>query len=145
MTAPPESHPAYMVSSLAIIAWVVTGSVLHLRVYRGLSSFDGSSRIGAWIHTIATNVAITEYRKRKAQKRARRTLSLDAPIAGADDLYLDPEGKDRDPADLSHQREFVVVDLVFGFGPGVEFPPDQNHHRRTGSPEAPSRCCREGR
>ena len=28
--------------------------------------------------------------------------------------------------------EFVVVDLVFGFGPGIGFATDQNHHGRTG-------------
>jgi len=80
---------------------------VFMRVYRGLGSFDGSSRIGAWIHTIATNVAITEYRKRRAQKRSRRTLSLDAPIGDSEDLFLDPAGDERDPAELSHQKEFV--------------------------------------
>jgi RNA polymerase sigma-70 factor (ECF subfamily) len=81
---------------------------VFLRVWKGLPSFDGSSRLYAWVHTIATNVAITEYRRRRAQKRAQRTLSIDAPIAGTDDLYLDPAGKERDPGDLSHQHEFLA-------------------------------------
>ncbi|MGE3174019.1 MAG: RNA polymerase sigma factor [Planctomycetota bacterium] len=81
---------------------------VFLRVWKGLPGFDGSSRLFAWIHTIATNVAITEYRRRRAQKRARRTLSIDAPIAGTDDLFLDPVGGERDPGDLSHQRDFLA-------------------------------------
>ena len=78
-----------------------------MRVYRALDSFDGSSRVGAWIHTIATNVAITEYRKQRAQKRARPTWSLDAPIEGTDDQTMDPVGRERDPADVAHQTDFV--------------------------------------
>lgn len=81
---------------------------VFLRVHRGLPSFDGSARIGAWVHTIATNVAITEYRKRRAQKRNRRTLSLDAPIAGSDDLFLDPAGREQRPDDRAHQLEFLA-------------------------------------
>lgn len=81
---------------------------VFMRVWKGLASFDGSARFHAWIHTIATNVAITEYRKRRAQKRARRTLSLDAPIGGTDDLYLDPSGRERDPGDGAHQHEFLA-------------------------------------
>ena len=79
-----------------------------MRVWKGLSSFDGSARFHAWVHTIATNVAITEYRKRRAQKRAQRTLSLDAPIGGSDDLFLDPSGRERDPGDGADQREFLA-------------------------------------
>ncbi|MEC7584644.1 MAG: sigma-70 family RNA polymerase sigma factor [Planctomycetota bacterium] len=80
---------------------------VFMRVYRALDSFDGSSRVGAWIHTIATNVAISEYRKRRAKKRGRPTWSLDAPIDGTDDQTIDPVGRERDPADISHQKEFV--------------------------------------
>jgi RNA polymerase sigma-70 factor (ECF subfamily) len=80
---------------------------VFLRVFRGLPGFDGSARLGAWVQTIATNVAITEYRRRRAMKRNRRTLSLDAPVAGTDDLYVDPAGRERDPGDRAHQREFV--------------------------------------
>lgn len=79
---------------------------VFLRVWRGLPAFDGSDRFHAWLHTIATNVAITEYRKRRAMKRAQRTLSLDAPIGGSDDLFLDPAGRERDPADRADHREF---------------------------------------
>lgn len=81
---------------------------VFLRVWKGLAGFDGSARFCAWIHTIATNVAITEYRKRRAMKRAQRTLSLDAPIGGTDDLYLDPAGRERDPRDGADQRDFLA-------------------------------------
>jgi len=81
---------------------------VFLRVYKALPDFDGSARFHAWVHTIATNVAITEYRRRRAQKRDRRTLSIDAPIAGTDDLYLDPVGREHDPGERAHQKDFVA-------------------------------------
>lgn len=81
---------------------------VFLRVYKGLPGFDGSARVGAWIHTIATNVAISEYRSRRAQKRGRRTWSLDAPIAGTDDLFHDPTARGHDPGESAHQRDFVA-------------------------------------
>lgn len=80
---------------------------VFVRVWKGLSTFDGQN-LFAWIHTIATNVSITEYRARRTQKRGQRPLSIDAPIGGTDDLYLDPAGRERDPGDLSHQREFLL-------------------------------------
>lgn len=80
---------------------------VFLRVWKGLPSFDGQN-VHAWIHTIATNHAITEYRARRAQKRAQKPLSIDAPLAGTDDLFLDPASRERDPGDLSHQREFLA-------------------------------------
>lgn len=80
---------------------------VFLRVWRGLPAFDGQN-LHAWIHTIATNHAITEYRARRAQKRAQKPLSIDAPIAGTDDLFLDPASRERDPGDLTHQREFLA-------------------------------------
>jgi len=81
---------------------------VFLRVHRGLPNFDGQARFGTWLHTIAMNVAISEYRKRRAQKRGRRTLSLDAPLHGTDDLFVDPAGREVDPGDRAHQQHFVV-------------------------------------
>ncbi|MBM3972644.1 MAG: sigma-70 family RNA polymerase sigma factor [Planctomycetes bacterium] len=78
-----------------------------LRVHGGLAGFDGQ-RFTGWLATIATNVAISELRRRRAQKRGQRTLSLDAPIAGTDDLYLDPAGREQDPAQRAHHREFAA-------------------------------------
>ena len=78
-----------------------------LRVHGGLASFDGQ-RFSGWLATIATNVAISELRRRRAQKRDQRSLSLDAPIAGTDDLYLDPPGREQDPAHRAHDREFAA-------------------------------------
>lgn len=78
-----------------------------LRVHGGLATFDGRN-FGGWLATIATNVAISELRRRRAQKRGQRTLSLDAPIAGTDDLYLDPPGREADPAQRAHDREFAA-------------------------------------
>ncbi len=81
---------------------------VFLRVYRGLSSFDGEVRFAAWLHRISMNVAISEHRRRKAQKRDRRTLSIDAPVQGTDDLYLTPEGREHDPADNVHRGEVLA-------------------------------------
>jgi len=81
---------------------------VFLRVHKGLPTFDGQVRFAAWLHTISMNVAITEYRRRRAQKRDRRTLSIDAPIAGTDDLYLQPPGRELDPGERAHQHEFLA-------------------------------------
>jgi RNA polymerase sigma-70 factor, ECF subfamily len=81
---------------------------VFLRVHKGLPSFDGQVRFAAWLHTISMNVAISEYRRRRTQKRDRRTLSIDAPIAGSDDFYITPTGSERDPADNAHQQEFLA-------------------------------------
>jgi RNA polymerase sigma-70 factor (ECF subfamily) len=81
---------------------------VFLRVHKGLPTFDGQARFGTWLHTIAMNVAISEYRKRRAMKRDRRTLSLDAPQAGTDDLFIDPEGRETDPGERADQRDFVA-------------------------------------
>jgi RNA polymerase sigma-70 factor (ECF subfamily) len=82
---------------------------VFLRVYKGLPSFDGEVPFAAWLHRISMNVAITEHRRRKAQKRDRRTLSIDAPAPGSDDLYLTPEGSEREPADHAQRREFLAA------------------------------------
>lgn len=79
-----------------------------MRVHKGLPGFDGQVRFAAWLHTISMNVAISEYRRRRAQKRDRRTLSIDVPLAGTDDLFLTPPGSERDPADNAQQKEFLA-------------------------------------
>jgi RNA polymerase sigma-70 factor (ECF subfamily) len=81
---------------------------VFLRVHKGLVDFDGEGRFVSWLHTIAMNVAITEYRRRKTQKRAARTVSIDAPIAGTDDLYVTPKGREVDPGERAHQAEFLA-------------------------------------
>jgi RNA polymerase sigma-70 factor, ECF subfamily len=81
---------------------------VFLRVHKGLPTFDGQARFGTWLHTIAMNVAISEYRKRRAMKRDRRTLSLDAPQPGTDDLFIDPKGREPDPGERADQHDFVT-------------------------------------
>ncbi|MCB9879759.1 MAG: sigma-70 family RNA polymerase sigma factor [Planctomycetes bacterium] len=81
---------------------------VFLRVHKGLPGFDGQVRFAAWLHTISTNVAISEYRRRRTLKRGKHTLSLDAPLPGSDDLYAQPAGHERDPGDHAHQREFLA-------------------------------------
>lgn len=81
---------------------------VFLRVHKGLPGFDGQARFCTWLHTIAMNVAISEYRKRRAQKRDRRTFSIDAPLAGTDDLFFTPESREVEPGERSHQQEFLA-------------------------------------
>ncbi len=81
---------------------------VFMRVHKGLPGFDGQVRFAAWLHTISMNVAISEYRRRRAQKRDRRTFSIDAPVSGTDDLYLVPSGNERDPSDTADQKEFLA-------------------------------------
>lgn len=81
---------------------------VFLRVHKGLPGFGGDVRFVAWLHTIASNVAISEYRRRRAQKRDRRTVSLDQPVAGTDDLYVTPSGREVDPGERAHQAEFLA-------------------------------------
>lgn len=68
---------------------------VFLRVHQGLPGFDGKVRFGVWLHAITNHVAISEYRRRKAQKRANRTLSLQI---GDDETDAIPEPVGREPA-----------------------------------------------
>ncbi len=79
---------------------------VFLRAFRGLPSFGGEVRFGAWLHTIAMNACITEYRKQRTLKRGRPTFSLDAPVAGTDDLHVSPPSRELDPGERVHQAEF---------------------------------------
>jgi len=81
---------------------------VFMRVHKGLPDFDGEVRFAAWLHKISMNVAISEYRRRRALKRDRITHSMDAPVSGTDDLYVTPSGSERDPADTAHQSEFLA-------------------------------------
>lgn len=82
---------------------------VFLRVHRGLPSFDGRAKFTTWLHKITMNVGISQYRHRRALKRDRRTLSLDAPIPGTDDLSFDPPAKGAGPADRAHHKEIAVA------------------------------------
>lgn len=81
---------------------------VFLRVHKGLPTFDGQVRFQTWMHTIAMNVAISEYRRRRTQKRNRPTLSIDAPLPGTDDLYATPAGREVDPGERAGQHEFLA-------------------------------------
>lgn len=80
---------------------------VFLNVFRGLHGFDGSDRFVQWLNRITVNVCIGEYRRRKTLKRGRWTHSLDAPLAGTDDRYLEPAAAEREPADKAHHRDIV--------------------------------------
>ncbi len=76
-----------------------------VRLWKALPRFQGQ-RVFGWIHTVATNVAISEWRHRRAEKRASKTLSIDAEISGTDGLTIEPASRERRPDDLAGQREF---------------------------------------
>ncbi|MEC8253489.1 MAG: sigma-70 family RNA polymerase sigma factor, partial [Planctomycetota bacterium] len=80
---------------------------VFLRVYKGLQGFDGAVRFATWLHTISMNVAVSEYRRRRALKRDKPTASIDAPVGDSDDLYLTPESRERDPSDVASRAEFL--------------------------------------
>ena len=80
---------------------------VFLRVHKGLQGFDGAVRFATWLHTISMNVAVSEYRRRRALKRDKPTASIDAPVGDSDDLYLTPESRERDPSDVASRAEFL--------------------------------------
>ena len=81
---------------------------IYLRAYRGLPRFDGMVRFSIWLHTITMNACISEYRRRRTQKRAaHRTLSLDAPVSAGSDLHLDPPSREADPSARAVDGEFA--------------------------------------
>jgi RNA polymerase sigma-70 factor (ECF subfamily) len=83
---------------------------VFLRVYRGLASFEGGSSLGTWIHRIALNYLVSDLRKRRATKRDRPTLSIDAPIDGPDgDLRLEPVARGDEPSARVFDRERGVA------------------------------------
>jgi len=60
-----------------------------LKVHQGAGGFRGDSDVKTWIYVIAANVYRNEIRRRRAQRRAATTLSLDQPE--------DPEGPSFSP------------------------------------------------
>ncbi len=81
---------------------------VFLRVFRGIGRLEGISAFSTWVHRITVNVCITEIRSRKALKRDRPTLSLDAPLAGRDEddsLRMEPEAPNFDPGAELETRE----------------------------------------
>ena len=83
---------------------------VFLRAFRGLANFDGKVRFSTWLHTIAMNTSITEYRRQRALKRGGVTVSLDAPIGGRDDeVGMDPASASAGPAARADQKEFAVA------------------------------------
>jgi RNA polymerase sigma-70 factor (ECF subfamily) len=82
---------------------------VFVRVHRGLLAFEPVARFSTWLHTVTLNHCISEYRKSKALKRSRRTVSLDAPVAGTDDLRIEPVARGLQPADGVHQRDFAAA------------------------------------
>jgi RNA polymerase sigma-70 factor, ECF subfamily len=79
---------------------------VFLRVHQGLPGFDGKVRFCVWLHAIANHVAISEYRRRKARKRAGGTVPLQ-PEDEAQRASREPVGREIAPPRGAEQREFL--------------------------------------
>ncbi len=82
---------------------------VFLRVWKGLPNFDQRARFSTWLHKITMNLCISEYRRLRALKRGKWTFSLDAPVDGTDDLFIDPPSRELAPGEAVDQREFAAA------------------------------------
>jgi len=63
-----------------------------IRAYRFIKKFKGDSSFYTWIYRIAANVCLTRLKQRKSKEQL--TDSLDAPIAGEEDIQREiPDAK----------------------------------------------------
>ena len=82
---------------------------VFLRAFRSIKTFDGRALFSTWLYKITMNLCITEFRKRRALKRGRPTKSIDAPIAGYEDLSLELESREVDPAERVHHKDIAAA------------------------------------
>ena len=82
---------------------------VFLRVFRGLHTFDRRAKFTTWLHRVAQNVGISAYRHRRAMKRNKWTFSIDAPVAGTDDLKIEPLDRAAGPSDRAHHKEIAAA------------------------------------
>ncbi len=52
---------------------------VFLKIHRGLSSFEGKSKLSTWIYRIATNVCLDHFRS-SSHKKGRATVSLEEEL-----------------------------------------------------------------
>ncbi len=84
---------------------------VFLRVFRALPKFAGDCSLNTWIHRITVNVCISELRQRKALKRDRATISIDAPVHGdaGDGLYIEPSSASTGPDEVHERHELYAA------------------------------------
>jgi len=75
-----------------------------LRAYRFISKFKGESTFYTWLYRITTNVCLTRLKQR--QKKESLTLSLDQPIADAEDAQREIPDFKYSP-ELLHERQVM--------------------------------------
>jgi RNA polymerase sigma-70 factor, ECF subfamily len=92
-----------------------------LRAYRGLAAFEHGSKFSTWLHRITVNVAISAARKRRAAKRGRTTLSLDAPLFGDEDRKHEHAVANPGPAHevVTEESRRAVLQAVETLEPGL--------------------------
>jgi RNA polymerase sigma-70 factor (ECF subfamily) len=73
-----------------------------LRSYRFINKFKGESTFYTWLYRITTNVCLTRLKQR--QKKESLTLSLDEPIADAEDTQREIPDFKYSP-ELLHERQ----------------------------------------
>lgn len=86
-----------------------------LRAFRAAPEFRGDSSLGTWLHSIVTNLARNRYWYWQRRKK-HETVSLDAPVNGANKLALG-EVLAREDATTSEQVE--QFDLADQIGQGM--------------------------
>ena len=82
---------------------------VFLRAFRSIKTFDGRALFSTWLYKITMNLCITEFRKRRTLKRGRPTRSIDVPIAGYEDLSLEPTSREVDPAESVHHKDIATA------------------------------------
>lgn len=79
---------------------------VFIKLYKNLNTFKFDSSFGTWIHKIAVNTCIDEYRKRK--RNNNQVYSLDAPIdLESDTIERQIEDKSMTPEEQVLQNEYI--------------------------------------
>lgn len=89
-----------------------------LRAYRGLAGFAFDAKFGTWLHRVTLNVAISQKRKERAQKRGT-AMSLDAPFDESDDSPRQVAARTRTPSQEavgaeSERKVYEAIDSLDG-------------------------------
>jgi len=74
-----------------------------LSAFKGISQFQGQSRLGTWLHRIAVNAALA--RRRSRQRHPERSIEELLPHFSDDEHQIDPPAVWKATPDLNLQRQ----------------------------------------
>lgn len=88
---------------------------IFIKVYNNLNKFDYKSSFSTWLHRLAVNTCIDEYRK--AKRKMKKTTSLDEPVPVGDgvlakqleDEALTPEQRIIQKEEVNEVREAIEM------------------------------------